>query len=73
MLPVLQAYQTAYHRALSDYQTLLHIADDDQALVPYLYYHHYPHMTFVPVASYKHALLYYCDGISARVKGKSKG
>ena len=43
------------------------IADDDQALVPYVHRRHFPNMSFVPVASYKHALLYVCDGVTARV------
>jgi hypothetical protein len=48
------------------------IADDDQALVPYLHQKHFPNMTFVTVASYKHALLYVCDGVTRRV-APSKG
>jgi hypothetical protein len=48
------------------------IADDDQALVPYLHKTHFPNMTFVTVASYKHALLYVCDGVTRRV-APSKG
>jgi Bacterial protein of unknown function (HtrL_YibB) len=71
-VPLLRAYQTAYHLALEAYQQL-NIADDDQALIPYLYYHHFSNITFIKVGTYKHALKYVCDGVSKRMKKRLWG
>lgn len=58
---VLHQYQAAYHKALQE----LHargIADDDQALVAYMFYNVFDKIKFVN-AGYRGALRYLCDGV----------
>ena len=69
-VPLLREYQIAYHKALNNYQKL-NIADDDQALIPHIYYNYFSNLTFVKVASYKHGLLYVCDGITKRISKRN--
>ena len=67
----LQDYQEGYHKAIRHYQTL-NIADDDQALIPLIYYHYFNYFSFIKVGSYKHALRYVCDGVTKRIPKNSK-
>lgn len=65
-IPLLEEYQKRYHKALLSYQDF-NISNDDQAIIPYIYYNHFNNFTFIRVASYKHCLIYFCDGITERV------
>jgi hypothetical protein len=62
----LKEYQKKYHEALLNYQSL-NLSNDDQAIIPYIYYNYFSNFTFIKVATYKHGLLYVCDGITKRV------
>ncbi len=59
-IPVLEEFQKQYHTALLDHQKM-NIANDDQDMIPFIYYKKWDRFTFIQVNSFKHALLYLCD------------
>jgi hypothetical protein len=64
----LLAYQAAYHEALNELHKR-HIVDDDQAVVPFVYFNSqgfrnsFKNFTFVKVGHFEQGLKYVCDGV----------